>query len=71
MESLRREFMAEQDKSLRLKNEWDNLYSNVGSGSILSMAGREQDVEILIVTSAKTKQVFESGEDNDADIFPK
>jgi hypothetical protein len=35
------------------------------------MAGREQDVEILIVTSAKTKQVFESGEDNDADIFPK
>jgi hypothetical protein len=71
MESLRREFMAEQDKSLRLKNEWDNLYSNVGSGSILGFAGREQDVEILIVTSAKTKKVFESGEDNDADIFPK
>lgn len=71
MESLRREFMAEQDKSLRLKNEWDNMYSNLGSGAILSMCGREQDVEILIVTSAKTKKVFESGEDNDADIFPK
>jgi hypothetical protein len=69
VEALRREFMNEQGKSLRLKNEWDNYYSNIGSGMVLSMAGREQDVEILIVTSAKTKHVFESGEDNDVNVF--
>tara|TARA_Y100000034_G_scaffold42710_1_gene52255 strand:- start:646 stop:1197 length:552 start_codon:yes stop_codon:yes gene_type:complete len=73
VESLRREFMAEQDKSLRLKNEWDNIYSNIGSGTLMGWAGREQDEEMLIVTSAKTKAVFEKGEENeeDMDLFPK
>lgn len=69
IESQRESFHRDQQKLLQLKAEHDKCFETQPSGIILSLLGRTERVKANIVTSAKTNQTFELGEDNDVDLF--
>lgn len=59
-----------QKELLDIKREHDNLIDVWPSGLVLGMMGREK-VDITIVTSTRTTEVFKSGKDDDVDVFDK
>ena len=66
IESQREGFTREQEKLLDMKREHDNVLQQLPSS--LFVGGRDS-IEVEIVTSAVTDEVFESGQDNDIDVF--
>lgn len=65
IEAKRGEFTREQRRLLDIKRTHDNMIMTF-PGSVL-LSGRER-LEAQIVTSSKTKQVFEDGEENDIEL---
>jgi hypothetical protein len=59
----RKDWMAAQTRLLEIKRQADDAYNSFPSGFILKMFGK-QEVKVTIVTSAETKENFETGEDN-------
>ena len=60
-----------QKELLDLKREHDNLIDTVPSGWILAMMGRDEKMDVVIITSSKTEKTFETGKDDDVGIFKK
>lgn len=58
-------FTRDQQKLIDIKREHDNLRKKFPSKLFVHV----DELEITVVTSAKTKQVFATGEENDVDLF--
>jgi hypothetical protein len=65
IESETKRFEREQKTLISISEEHEVLISTFPGNFFLSV----QPLNIKLVTSSKTKDVFESGEDNDTDIF--
>ena len=63
---LRAEFARVQTRLIDIKREHDVLRQRFPSKIIV---GSRPELEITIVTSAKTKEVFKIGEENNVDVF--
>lgn len=59
-----------QKELVDLKREHDNLLDVFPSSVVCSILGREK-IDITIVTSSKTERSFETGKDDDVDLFKK
>lgn len=66
--SSRNSFTTRQKELLDMKRVHDNLIDQMPSGLFLRMMGRDK-INVIIVTSSKTDKVFESGKDNDINVF--
>ncbi len=64
----RRSWTDRQKEILDMKREHDNALDLFPSS--LFVGGRPR-IEVQIVTSARTGAAFDSGQDNDVDLFPK
>lgn len=62
IEAQRNIFTREQNKLIDLKREHDNIRLTFPSSIV---CGGKPEIEIQVVTSAKTKEVFSTGEEND------
>ena len=62
-------FTMRQKELLDLKREHDKLLRTFPSNIILSMFGRKP-IDVMIVTSTKTEKTFETGKDDDVNVFP-
>lgn len=71
IESQRESFHRDQQKLLQLQAEQNKCFEVQPSGLILSLLGRTERVKANIVTSSKTSEAFESGEDNNTELFSK
>ena len=65
IEGLRSEFAMEQKKLLSVKEQHDNLRTTWPGTWFVSA----DPIEVEVITSGKTKQVFVTGEENDVDVF--
>lgn len=68
IESQRTDFAREQTKLLDIKREHDDLLGKVPSGWFV---GGRSAIEVKIVTSSKTGKAFETGADDDVELFPR
>lgn len=68
IESERKEFLNNQKKLIDLKREHDNMRTTF-PGSLI--CGNRSELEITIVTSSKTQDVFENKKEENIEIFPK
>lgn len=68
IEAKRNEFFTEQKKLLSLNNQHKNILQTWPGSWFL--AGRDT-IPIIIITSAKTKEVYSTGEENDISVFKK
>ena len=68
VEANRAEFARVQNRLIDIKREHDNLRQKF-PGSIF--VGSKPELEIQIVTSDKTTQVFQTGKENEVDLFNK
>lgn len=66
IEAQREGFFNEQKKLISIKNTHDNLIMKFPASLFLGSRGQ---LEIKIITSAATKLVYETGEENDIDLF--
>jgi len=66
IEGLRAEFARVQSRLIDIKREHDVLRKRFPSKLIV---GKRDELEITIVTSVKTKEVFVMGEENNVDVF--
>jgi hypothetical protein len=66
VEALRTEFDQSQKKMIDIKREHDNLRLKFPSS--LAMFGKNELV-LKLVTSGRTEKAFESGQDNDVELF--
>lgn len=66
IEGKRAAFTREQKRLLDLKRVHDTLLETFPS---CLFVGSREPVEVQTVTSGKTKQTFETGEENDIDVF--
>ena len=67
IEANRKEFMHAQTEMLDMKREHDNLRTTAPSMWFIP----DKEVTVKIVTSTKTERVFESGKDDDVQLFKK
>lgn len=68
IEAKRASFRREQEKLIDLRREHSTLLKSFPSRYFL--AGRKE-IDITIVTSAKTEEAFKTGQENDIDLFKK
>jgi len=68
IEAQRTNFTREQKKLIDLKREHD-VYLTVFPNSIF--VGGRSKIEIIIITSAKTQEVYKTSQENDIDLFEK
>ena len=68
--SSRDSFTMRQTELLDLKREHDKLLRTFPSNMILSMFGR-RSIDVVIVTSTKTAEIFATGKDDDVQVFKK
>jgi hypothetical protein len=68
VESLRIEFDISQKKMIDIKRVHDNLRLKFPSS--LAMFGHNE-LQLKLVTSDRTERAFETGKDNDVDLFKK
>ncbi len=68
IEAKRNEFYMEQKKLLSFNNEHKNILQTWPGSWFLSS---RDTISINIVTSAKTKEIYSTGEENDISIFKK
>jgi len=66
VESLRNEFAHNQKRLISIKQEHDNLRKLFPSSLVV---GSRTELVLDLVTSTKTKAVFESGEENNVELF--
>lgn len=64
----RNSFTTRQKELLDMKRAHDNLIDQLPSGFFLRIMGRDK-INVTIVTSSKTDKVFETGKDNDINVF--
>jgi hypothetical protein len=69
IEAQREGFFNEQKKSISIRNQHDNLRLKFPSGMLLGMFGDTSRIEIRIIKSLKTEAVYETGQENDVDLF--
>jgi hypothetical protein len=67
IEGQRKEFLTAQKKLIDIKREHDNLRTRRPSKWVV---GDVPELEIKIITSQRTGDVFESGQDNDISLRP-
>ena len=60
-----------QKELLDFKREHDNLIDTVPSGWVLAMMGRSDKIDVIIITSSRTEKTFETGKDDDVNVFKK
>lgn len=70
VDSKRSEWTRAQKELIDYKREHDNLIDMQPSGMICSILGRKK-IDIIVITSAATKETFRTGEENDIDLFNK
>jgi hypothetical protein len=70
IEANREEFFNEQKKLIDYQREHHNFISSWWNKNVWGLGSRG-DVEIKIITSAKTKEVYSKGEENDINVFNK
>lgn len=68
--SSRDSFTMRQKEILDFKREHDIMIDTVPGGWLLSFLGREK-INVTIVTSSRTEKAFETGKDDDVDVFQK
>lgn len=68
IESNRLEFSRVQQKLIDIKREHDNLRMLFPSSLFLSIKGTKE-LELKLVTSSRTEKAFETGKDDDVDLF--
>ena len=68
IEAQRTIFTREQQKLIDLKREHDNLLATLPSSFFV---GSRPAIEIVVVTSGRTAQTFDSGQEDDIDLFQK
>tara|TARA_R110002020_G_scaffold41921_10_gene123232 strand:- start:1283 stop:1816 length:534 start_codon:yes stop_codon:yes gene_type:complete len=68
VEAQREGFFREQKKLVDLQLSHDNLRMKFPSRLFV---GGAKPLEVKLITSGKTKRVFETGEENDIDLFTK
>ena len=68
--SSRDRFTMRQKELLDYKREHDNMIDTFPSSMILSFLGRGK-IDVVIVTSSRTKEAFRTGEDDDVSVFDK
>jgi hypothetical protein len=66
IEGKRAKFAAEQKKMLEIKRVHDDIRLTFPSSLI---CGGRPEIEVQLVTSAKTQKAFETGEENDVNVF--
>ncbi|NQV88770.1 MAG: hypothetical protein HQ488_00405 [Parcubacteria group bacterium] len=66
IESERTKFAREQSRLIDIKREHDDLRLKIPSSLFV---GGKPELEIQLVTSGRTKEVFSTGEENDIDLF--
>jgi hypothetical protein len=66
IEALRNEFQQVQKRLIDIKREHENLRKKIPS---CWFVGGRPELELDIVTSGKTKEVFKTGEENDVELF--
>lgn len=64
----RNSFTTRQKELLDMKRAHDNLIDQMPSGLFLSLMGRNK-IDVTIITSSKTDKVFESGKDDNINVF--
>jgi hypothetical protein len=69
IEAQREGFFNEQKKLISIRNQHDNLRLKFPSGWVLGMVGSTDQLEITIIKSLKTEKVYESGQENDVELF--
>jgi hypothetical protein len=68
--SSRDSWTMRQKELVDLDRERRQMFRTVYSGMVLSLVGRrENDVTITVVTSSRTEKSFETGKDNDTNVF--
>lgn len=60
----------QQKELIGLKNEHDNIRTQIPSSLICSILGRGE-IKITVVTSTKTEEAFKTGKDDDTSVFQK
>jgi hypothetical protein len=68
VEANRAEFARVQNRLIDIKREHDNLRQKFPSSIFV---GDKSELDIQIVTSDKTTQVFQTGKENEVDLFKK
>jgi len=68
--SARDSFVLRQKELIDLKREHDLLLRRFPSGVILQILGRKE-ISIQVITSTRTENTFESGTDDDINVFSK
>jgi hypothetical protein len=68
IEAQRTSFFRDQEQLLDIKREHDNLRLQPPSKWFV---GDSKEIEVVIITSAKTKEAYSSGEENDIELFKK
>jgi len=63
-------FTMRQKEILDFKREHDNII-DVFPGNIFAMIMNRKKIDVVIVTSTRTEKAFESGKDDDTDLFKK
>jgi len=66
VQATRAEFTREQTKLLSFKNVHDNLIDKFPSSLFVGGRGK---IEVNVVTSDKTEEVFKAGKENDVEVF--
>lgn len=70
IESNRAEFQRVQSKLIDIKREHDNLRMKFPSSIFLAIKGTKE-LQMKIVTSSKTDKAFETGKEDDVELFKK
>lgn len=68
IEAQRESFNRSQKKLIQLKMQHDNLRLTAPSSLVV---GGRPELELVIVSSDKTREIFSTGTDNDVQLFPK
>jgi hypothetical protein len=68
VESQRKEFLNNQKKLIDIKREHDNLIQQFPSSLV---CGSRPELEIIIITSEKTEEIFKKKKEDDVNVFPK
>lgn len=68
IEGSRNEFTMEQKKLIDIDRELKTMKVTFPNSLIL---GNKPDLDIKLVTSAKTEEAFATGQENDVDLFPE
>lgn len=63
-------FTMRQTELLDLKREHEKILRTIPSSIICSMFGRKS-IDVTIITSTKTDEVFKTGKDDDVNVFKK